>query len=198
MVIMVCGVVARSEIEIEFFVIGRVVRYVHFTILSGDRTIGVEHDCCVVVQSGCASFEKRGYQDDVQLTGDTTVKFGRFSRYGFCQIEAIGRFCLTEIEAVMTTSCAPFAAHCSICCFSLFLLSAMSPVFCCWIIPTVIFFSVMTGYIYRNTFRGYCMVTQCNEPCCRMSGEQSIPTTSRFGNACRSISNAFLSFKGCR
>ena len=35
--------------EIEFLVIGRVVRYVHFTILSGDRTIGVEHDCCVVV-----------------------------------------------------------------------------------------------------------------------------------------------------
>lgn len=47
--------------------------------------------------------------------------------------------------------------------------------------------------IHGKTPFGSCMVTQCSEPCCRISGRQCTPIMARSGNACPTADRAWAS-----
>ena len=73
--------------------------------------------------------------------------------------------------------------------------SSRSGVLDCCIRPTVILFSMMHCQIFSAPF-GYCMVTQCNDPCCLISGRQSIPMISYPGKVCCKMCAASRSLSG--
>ena len=59
----------------------------------------------------------------------------------------------------------------------------------------LILLSYLIGCSYYSIkLSGYCIVTQCREPCCLISGRQLIPTISRSGNASRKAALAISSF----
>ena len=51
-------------------------------------------------------------------------------------------------------------------------------------------------FYYLITPIGYCIVTQCSEPCCFIKARQSTPTISCLGKAICNTSLACISFSG--
>ena len=74
--------VTRSEIE--FFVIERIVRDMHFAIDTGDGAIGFDDGGSVVIEAGGAFFEEGGDDDNFVFAGDFGKQIGARSgdRFG--------------------------------------------------------------------------------------------------------------------
>lgn len=75
------------------------------------------------------------------------------------------------------------------------LASLYSPLYQRYSFVVLILLSYLIGCsCYSIKPSGYCIVTQCREPCCLISGRQLIPTISRSGNASRKAALAISSF----
>ena len=87
--------------EIEFLVIGGIVRNMHLAVFPGHASICIENNGCIVVQAGCPTFEKGSDQHDVVGGCQFTIESGRRTGDRFGQVEQVGVFGLTEIRGVM-------------------------------------------------------------------------------------------------
>ena len=53
--------------EVEFFVVQRIIRDVHLAVHTGDRTVGIQHNCGIVIQTVCTLFKQRHHDHNMQL-----------------------------------------------------------------------------------------------------------------------------------
>ena len=90
-----------SGSEIELLVEERVVRDVHFAVLSGDAAIGLQYHGGIVVDAGCTALEQRQHDDHAQFLGQGAERLRGRAGNGFCQVAQAGVFFLAEIQAVV-------------------------------------------------------------------------------------------------
>ncbi len=87
--------------EIEFLVERRIVRNMHLAVLARDRARAIEHDRGVVIQPGCAAFEQRGDDDQLEFLGQRADALGARARNRFGTVEFGDTFVLAEIRPVV-------------------------------------------------------------------------------------------------
>ena len=86
-----------ARCEIEFLVIQRVVRDVHFSINAKQRSVGIDDCCGIVIHAGAAFFEKGNNDHDSTALGQALECFRRGSGNRFSQVEVVVVFTLAEI-----------------------------------------------------------------------------------------------------
>lgn len=87
--------------EIEFLVVGGIIRDVHLAVFAGDGAVLVQHYGRVVVQAGSTALEERGDDHHAQLLGQGTKTLGRRTGDGLGLVEEVHVLGLTEVEAVV-------------------------------------------------------------------------------------------------
>src|SRR4051794_30676887 len=88
------GVAGR---KVELFVVKRIVRNVHLTIDSEQRSVGVEHSRGVVIEPWGAFFKKGSHYGYLRFFCDLAQRFRRWPRYRFSEVEECGVFFAAEI-----------------------------------------------------------------------------------------------------
>jgi len=63
-----------------------------------------------------------------------------------------------------------------------------------YLLPDIVVSFTFFAYYLPLTAEGYCIVTQCNDPCCLIKAKQFIPMISLSGNAFCNCSLAISSF----
>ena len=91
--------IARGEVEL--LVVGRIIRDVHLTIDACNGTVFLKNDSRVMIKS-CSTTLKEGCDDHhPKLLGEFAIELRRRSRDGFCEVEVVHIFHLTEIQGVV-------------------------------------------------------------------------------------------------
>ncbi len=166
----------------------------HLAVFSGDRTVFLQDDGRVMVQAR-ARFSKRESTKTIPILSPRHRRFPSMGRDRLCQVEHTRIFRLAEIQALCssckTTNSAPSRQLYGY----LPLASLYSPLYQRYSFVVLILLSYLIGCsCYSIKPSGYCIVTQCREPCCLISGRQLIPMISRSGNASRKAALAISSF----
>ena len=91
--------VARGEVE--FFVVGRIIRNMHLAVFSGDGSILLNHHRRVVIEARRTALEERCNDYHAQILRQFAVEFGRWSRDGFGKVEVLHILYLAEVERVV-------------------------------------------------------------------------------------------------
>ena len=123
-----------------------------------------------------------------------SIEPGRRTGNRFGQIKVICIFYLTEIQGIMK-----FLKNNQLCTLidTNFYIGMQSFQIFMYIRSISLLYQSYFYFLhYFNMFLGYCIVTQCKEPCCLINARQSIPMISLSGKANVNISAAFISFPG--
>lgn len=87
-----------ARCEIEFLIVGGIVRDMHLAVLSGYRAIFLKYNRCVVVEPGGTAFEKRGDKHHAASPGHFGIEIRGLSRYRYGKIEVVYALHLAEIQ----------------------------------------------------------------------------------------------------
>ena len=167
----------------------------HLAVFSGDRTVFFQDDGRVMVQARGTLLEKGKHQDDTQFFRQGTEGFvdgpGIVSAKSNILVSSVWQKYRPLCSSCKTTNSAPSGQLYGY----LPLASLYSPLYQRYSFVVLILLSYLIGCsCYSIKLSGYCIVTQCREPCCLISGRQLIPTISRSGNASRKAALAISSF----
>ena len=167
----------------------------HLAVFSGDRTVFLQDDGRVMVQARGTLLEKGKHQDNTQFFRQAP----KISVDGPGIVSAKSNILVSSVwqkysrYAVLARRPIPLPPG------QLYgylpLASLYSPLYQRYSFVVLILLSYLIGCsCYSIKPSGYCIVTQCREPCCLISGRQLMPMISRSGNASRKAALAISSF----
>ena len=173
----------------------------HFTVFPGNSPVFLNHDSCIMIQTGSPFLKQRKNQHDPQFFCQRPEALCRRSWNRFSLIEHFGILRLAKIKPVMqflqNDQLHPLQSTNPDILFQFLNISKPGPPYspAAPSLPltysSLIFYS---SFFIQITPSGYCIVTQCSEPCCLINGKQLIPIISRSGKTCCKASFASSSF----